>query len=69
MIRIGVIDVDLFFNLTRSIYKFHFSNFQPYTAECPKDMPEDIYEATSLLARILENLYIRLGSDDHPTVF
>ena len=27
MIRIGVIDVDLFFNLTRSIYKFNFSNF------------------------------------------
>ena len=38
-------------------------DFAPHIEECPKDMPDDLYTATSLLARILENLYMRVGSD------
>ncbi|KAL5269091.1 hypothetical protein ACHWQZ_G002801 [Mnemiopsis leidyi] len=39
-------------------------DFNPQSHECPKDMPEDLYSATALLSRVLENLYMRLAVDE-----
>ena len=44
-------------------------DFAPHMEECPKDMPQDMFTAASLLARILENLYMRIGADDKIMLF